>query len=232
MTTLTVADRELVLPVEIRRASQWFTWFLVDRDKAQRLIDYSGLRVAARPGNRGVVSIAAARYVDGDLGPYHEVAVAVMVDRPDGLASGSPMGAFIHQLPVNQEFTMEAGRTIWGFPKWMARIELADGGRHTCVGLFDGDAHVLTLTVARGLPVPFASLLPASDAYSCGDGTTRRVLWEQKSRGMRVAPLGATVELGDHPMADELRALSLPGRGLVGGTLGRVSMRFGAPEEL
>jgi hypothetical protein len=232
VSTFTVADRDLTMPVEVRRASQWFTWFLVDRDKAQRLIDYSGLSVNRRPADKAVVSIAAARYVDGDLGPYHEVAVAVMVDRPRGLVGGSDVGAFIHQLPVNQPFTMEAGRSIWGFPKWLARIELAEGGRRTRVGLFDGEIHVLTLSVARGIPVPFGPRLPNYDAYSCGDGRTRRVRWEQRSRAMRVAPLGATLELGSHLMADELRALALPSRGLVGGSLGRVSMTFGAAEEI
>ncbi len=35
--------------------------------------------------------------------------------------------AFIHHLPVDQSFTLEAGRTIWGFPKIMADFTVSDG---------------------------------------------------------------------------------------------------------
>jgi hypothetical protein len=38
------------------------------------------------------------------------------------------------------------------------------------------------------------------------------------------------VTLGDHPIADELRALGLPRRALMSGTLRDVRMEFGAAE--
>ena len=37
---------------------------------------------------------------------------------------GHGTGVFIHWLPVDQGFTLEAGRTIWGFPKELAEIDL------------------------------------------------------------------------------------------------------------
>ncbi len=63
-----------------------------------------------------------ARYIDGDLGKYHEFGTCVMVNPPGSNASGlralGDAAAFIHHLPVDQSFTLEAGRTIWGgFPQ-------------------------------------------------------------------------------------------------------------------
>ena len=51
---------------------------------------------------------------------------------PPGLPSRGPRAlanaaAFIHHLPVNQAFTLEAGRTIWGFPKIMADFRVTEG---------------------------------------------------------------------------------------------------------
>ena len=63
-------------------------------------------------------------YVDGDLGQYLEYGTNVMVNPPGSNATGlralQSAGAFIHHLPVDQAFTLEAGRSIWGYPKVMA----------------------------------------------------------------------------------------------------------------
>ena len=36
------------------------------------------------------------------------------------------IGVYVHHLPVNQKFTLEAGRTIWGYPKFMADIDIVE----------------------------------------------------------------------------------------------------------
>jgi hypothetical protein len=41
---------------------------------------------------------------------------------------------------------------------------------------------------------------------------------------------GATVRLGDHPMADDLRSLGLPRRALMTTSVGLMSATFGEPE--
>ncbi len=127
----TIAGTVLTMPVRIRKADVHTAMFSVPADAAQRLIDYSGLRVCQfRPG-RAVVNLMLARYIDGDLGRYHEFGTCVMVNPPGsdahGLKALGDAAAFIHHLPVDQSFTLEAGRTIWGFPKIMADFTVKRG---------------------------------------------------------------------------------------------------------
>src|SRR5919106_701149 len=115
----TIAGTVLTMPVEIRKATQHNAMFSVDADVAQRLIDYSGLEVCRPLPGRAVATLILTHFVDGDLGPYYEYSTCVMVNPPhsDGSALRS---AFVQHMFVDQAFTLEAGRTIWGFPKVMA----------------------------------------------------------------------------------------------------------------
>ena len=223
----TILGETVTMPVEIRSATTWVASYAVPFDAAAALIEYSGLRPKAALGNRALLSLAIVRYADGDLGPYHEFGVSVLVEPPASGSEVSPVGALIHQLPVNQPFTLAAGREIWGFPKWMARIDLDDGGAHTTCTLRDGDTFVLSLSVARGMPVPTRDT--AIDAYSFLDGVLRRTSWDLDASGSRARPGGARIELGDHPVADELRSLGLPKRALAAMSVARVRMTFGPP---
>ena len=84
----TIAGTVLTMPVQIRKATQHMATFSVDADAAQRLIDYSGLKVARfRPG-RAAVALILAHFIDGDLGEYHELSTSVMVNQPGSNVSG------------------------------------------------------------------------------------------------------------------------------------------------
>ena len=105
--------------------------FSVDADAAQRMIDYSGLQVCRYLPGRAVVVLMLMHYIDGDLGEYHEFSTSVMVNPPGSTRAGyapCSAGAFIHHMLVDQAFTLEAGRTIWGYPKVMADFTVREGG--------------------------------------------------------------------------------------------------------
>ncbi len=224
MVGYVVQGQEVTIPVRIRDATACSALFAVPARAAQQVIGYSGLQVTEPIPGRALCSLAFVRYTDGDLGPYHEFAVAFGV-------RGN--GVFIHWLPVNQEFTLEAGRTIWGFPKELADIDLdVSGPSKRCRVLQEGKL-VIELILRPGVPVPS---LPAArharlDAYSCGDGVLRRTAWTMDPRGVRARPGGARVRLGSHPIADELRSLGLPRRAIMSSTVQHVSMSFDAPDE-
>ncbi|MGZ6994278.1 MAG: acetoacetate decarboxylase family protein [Acidimicrobiia bacterium] len=224
----TIQGRTVSIPVEVRDARSWFATFAVPLDAATSLIDYSGLVPASPIPGRALCSLAFVDYTDGDLDPYHEVAVAILVREP-GTTSRRPAGAFIHQLPVDQSFTCEAGRTIWGFPKFIAEVDIVAGSRGAARAtlIHDGE-HVLTLHIGSGAPVP--SRGTALDAFSHRDGVLRRTRWSLNGTGSRMRPGGARVELGDHPIAKELRGLGLPRRALMSGSLTHVRMEFAAAE--
>lgn len=228
----TIAGTVLTMPVRVRKADVHTAMFSVPADAAQRLIDYSGLRVCRfRPG-RAVVTLMLARYNDGDLGRYREYGTCVMVNPPGSDASGvralADAAAFIHHLPVDQAFTLEAGRTIWGFPKIMAEFTIGDKPFGFTVS--EGGALIAGMEFARGLPIPSLRSRPqVLTTYTFADGATREVPWEMRNSKVRFRPGGARLRLGDHPYARELASLGLPKRAMLSGSIGNVEMTFGEP---
>jgi Acetoacetate decarboxylase (ADC) len=241
-----VLGRTVGLPVEVRRAAQWGVQYLVPAAAAQRLVDPTGLEATGPLPGRAMVALAVCRYDDTDLDAYHEVAVSVVVRRHDAprgattarrlreFATGD-IGAYIHRLPVDQEFTCAAGRDVWGYPKWITTIDIdepapgaAGPGSGTTVRLVDAGTHVLTLTMASGGPIRLPAQAPPS--YSFRDGVLRRTPWTTASEGVTGRFGGATLVLGDHPMADELGSLGLPKRALFTSHATQMRATFGAAD--
>ncbi|MDQ1374601.1 MAG: hypothetical protein QOJ09_1939 [Actinomycetota bacterium] len=218
----------MVLPVEVRDARVAAATFLVAASAAQRLVAPTGLTVRRLPGGRAVCSLAFIDYRDNDLGQYHEVAVALLVRPHDG---SKGVGAYIHQLPVDGAFTCAAGRTIWGFPKFIAEAPITEraGGRE--VVLSEGGRHALTLSVRRR-PLPMPGREATANAYSFLDGVLRCTPWTVRPTGVRGGPGGASLVLGNHAMADELRSLGLPKRAVFSSTIERMGASFGPAEEV
>ncbi|HKP42958.1 acetoacetate decarboxylase family protein [Mycobacterium sp.] len=228
----TIAGTVVTMPVKIRKANQHMAMFSVDAGAAQRMIDYSGMQVCRYLPGRALVILMLMQYVDGDLGPYYEYGTNVMVNPPGSNASGvralQSAGAFIHHLPVDQSFTLEAGRTIWGYPKVMADFTVRNGRQFGFDVSIDGQLAV-GMEFQPGLPVPsaFTSRTQAHNTYSHLDGVTRETPGEMTLTGVRYGLGGARVWLGDHPYANELAALGLPKRALVSSSAANVEMSFG-----
>lgn len=234
-----IQGRTVTLPVEVRRASSWTAQYSVPIAAAQRLVAPAGLEAAEALPGKGLASISFVRYLDGDLDAYNEVAFAIVVRRHDAEPASrlarvleiprGRIGVYIHQLPVNQTFTLEAGRTIWGYPKFLADIDIRsdDSGSAMCTMHHDG-AHVLTLRVQGGgaLPMP-AKVVPT---YTFMDGVVRKTEWSVLWTGGRGRRHGASLQLGNHPMSDELRSLGLPKQGLLSTSVPAMSARFHAPK--
>ncbi|GII82714.1 acetoacetate decarboxylase [Sphaerisporangium siamense] len=126
-------------------------------------------------------------------------------------------GMFVHWLPVDQRFTLEAGRTIWGFPKEMAEIDLRLSSPYKrCILRKDGRL-VLDLLIRPGMPIP----APSADltAYTHLDGTTRRIRCTARPQTIHARPGGALIRLGNHPIAKELSELGLPKHALLTTTI-------------
>jgi hypothetical protein len=230
--------RSVTLPVVVRDASSASATYLVPARAAQALIAGDDLVVAEVAPGRTLFSIAAIDYRDNDLGDYNEVSLAFFVRlrrggaNPGRLANAaaflrSRLPTYIHHLPVDQSFTCAAGRGIWGFPKTIEQIDFdATGSRCRCA-LTMGGRHVLTLSVARGgqRRIPDAEMT----TYSRIDGVTHATRFVSGAEGVGIRLGGAALELGPHPIADELRSLGLPRRPLLGVWMEHMHGRFDDP---
>src|SRR6476661_3351479 len=165
----------------------------VDADAAQRLIDYSGLQVYRPLPRRAIVTLILTHFIDGDLGPYYEYSTCVMVN-PPGAGAAALHSAFVQHMFVDQAFTLEAGRTIWGFPKVMSDYTIRDGKEFGFDATIDGQL-VIGIEFSPGLKVPAAvsSRKQELSSYSCLDGVRRESQFEMSPAGVRYRLGGARV---------------------------------------
>jgi Acetoacetate decarboxylase (ADC) len=235
----TIAGTVITMPVQIRKANQHMAMFSVDADAAQQLIDYSGMQVCRYLPGRAIVILMLMHYIDGDLGQYHEFGTSVMVNPPGapseskrgGLRALQSAGAFIHHLPVDQAFTLEAGTTIWGYPKVMADFTIREGRQFGFDCSVDGQL-VIGMEFRRGLPIRFTPRQQMQRSYSHRDGVTRETPFENTINGVRNRFGGVRIRLGDHPYSKELASLGLPKRAILNSSVEHVQMTFGDAQEI
>ena len=243
-----VLDRTVTIPVHIRHATCFVAGFTADATAVSAAIARAGdgttrLRpLQIRPG-RTMCMLVFVDYIDGDLGPYNEFGVCLLVEDPAdppasrlaalrSLAKGDAR-ALIHRLPVDGEFTMAAGRGIWGFPKILADFDV-DHDSPTKHGRVSADGRLIVdLTVGKGLPVPDTSGETVLNAYSQLDGILRSTPWRMTATAnTRTRIGGASLTLGDHEIAQELRGLKLSRRALMTSSVGHLEMTFGDAQNL
>ncbi len=232
-----VADRTVDFPVLVRDASVASATFLVPSRAAERLLPSVELAIAEPIPGRALVSLAAIDYLDNDLGTYREFAVSIVVRERAGSSLpflGLPLafrsgkaGAYIHRLPVTTEFSRDAGRGIWGYPKIVATITFDDTAERRVARLDVDGQHAVTLTVRRGgrRSFPDAPLV----SYGATDGPLRRTtaLFAGDGLGFRLG--GASVEVGDHEIGRELKMLGFPRRALSSSWIEHMRASFGPP---
>jgi hypothetical protein len=234
---ITIRNRAVPLPVAVRDAKTMFATFFVAAAPVRRLFPQTGIRLGEVVPGRTLVSIAAVEHRDSDLGPYNEISVAFPVHIGRGASwpfvglaldfKAGRAGVYIHQLPVTTAFSCAAGREIWGLPKFLADIELADTpDRRTAILRVEG-VHALTLSVKRGGRFRFRDAL--LHAVAIRDGRIWKTPFESSAEGFGLKLGGATLELGEHAIARELRTLGLPKRPLLSGWIERMSARFQPP---
>jgi hypothetical protein len=236
-----IQGREFRLPCVVRDAAAGSATFVVPSAAARRLLPGPDLDVAEVLPGRALCSIAVIDYKDNDLGDYHEVSIALFV-RPRGEAPAVPwlgnwadmargrLGVHILHLPVNQSFTCEAGRVIWGYPKTVQQIEFDYSDTSvTCRLVYDGQ-HALTLTLPRGgkQTAPERAMV----TYSYVDGQPRITRALQGAEGFSLRFGGARLELGCGQIADELRSLGLPRGALMTTWSEHMHGSFGPAEKL
>lgn len=205
--TWTIAGTDLSFPIEVRDATMANAVYTVPAELAAGLVP-APFEVTADVHGAATVVIGFVDYRDNDLGDYDEVLWSVGARTTDGAHEGTA----IWRLPVNQDFTREAGVRMLGLPKTLEdiAIERTDTAL-TCTLRVDGELVARQRVPLLGgvAPVPMPS---PTVCLSVIDGIPA-VSESSPTGGLRMAaaPAGYGLELGPHPWADELRHLGLEG---------------------
>ena len=236
-----IQDRRVTLPCIVRDACVATATWVVDAKAAQALLPGTELQIAELLPGRGLLSLACIDYRDNDLGDYNEISIALFVKRRGQrtgmryLSAAADMvrgrlPTHILHLPVNQAFTCEVGRTIWGFPKTVDEVDFDTAGdRALCVWTQDGQ-NVLKINLPKGgdRELPERTL----STYSYIDGELHETPFVSGAKGVGIHLGGARLALGAHPIADDLRSLGLPKPALMSIWMGKMRGRFQAPHAL
>jgi hypothetical protein len=152
-----------------------------------------------------------------DVAPYNEFGIMVPVlYEPTVNIPGLPLlfphwfkrfGLYIHHLPVTTQAAYDFGVEIWGYPKIVAEISFEDVGQVRRCRLRAEGKDIMTLEVGKlatkARPMNFHS-------YTVKDGQLLRTLIQTQGQlGIARFRGGASYTLGDHPIAEELRALGM-----------------------
>ncbi|QYG92886.1 acetoacetate decarboxylase family protein [Iamia sp. SCSIO 61187] len=202
-----IQGREITFPMEVAEMNAATLLFSVPAAAAARLLpgdDFEVVEVA--PGTAQLV-VALCDYVRNPWGDYDEVNLGFLA-RPAG-APAEVVGSFVYRMPVNQEFTCEAGNRVMGFPKTVEDIDVTYAADAVRVALATAEGPQLAITLPRADPLGPAQGVEAA-SYSYLDGVPHATALRMDMGTGVVDPAAVVVELGEGTIADELRSLGLP----------------------
>jgi hypothetical protein len=235
-----IDGQSISLPVVVADAAMLMNAFLVDAAIAQRMIQDSGFRVLEILPGRAILQLLLVDYRKNDLGDYNEGAIIFPVLTPGEkkplplfgalarMATGR-IGNFVYRMPVDQEFTTHAGRYIWGFPKWMAQIDIDFGATRATGSFFDEGELIYGISAKTGGTTNIREQRAASLAIR--NGKAWKTVGTNTGSGLTFSLGGELPTIGDsHPLASELRALGLPKKPLFSVSMQHTAMSFAGPE--
>lgn len=239
-SSYTIDGRNIEFPVVVANASMLMNGFLVNAKAAQSMLAGTGFRVVEIFPGKAILQLLAVDYKENELGDYNEGAIIFPVLAP---GEGKPfpffgalrrmgngtLGNFVYRMPVDQEFTTHAGRFIWGFPKWVSRIDIEFGTSVARGTFIDEDELVYAIEAKTGGNNTPPEQRVASLAIR--DGKAWKTYGTNNSSGLTFSLGGKVPRIGDtHPLAQELRALGLPKKPMFTVSVKNTSMTFGKPE--
>lgn len=211
------AGRPVGIPVFYHDVTSLTVLWLAPLERVRAILPSRRMHPYRATPRHGVVVLSAYAYRDTAVGPYDEVSIGVpfVLDRPAPLFTGllRPAPAvpltYIHRLPVSVEAARAIGVDLAAFPKFLAAIAWADeGGWLRCRVEADGQ-HLLTLAGRRLALAPRPRM--RIDPVTCAAGRLLRLelIVSARQAGLSRGAADVRLELGDHPVAQELRALRL-----------------------
>jgi hypothetical protein len=179
-----VAGRSITFPMEVPDVNVATVMFDVPSQAASAVLPGEAFTVVeSQPGVTQLV-VAACDYRDNPWGDYDEINLGLMA-QPTG-ADIDTAGTFVWRMPVNQEFTCEAGNQVMGFPKTVEDIGGGDPVRISAVSYsyLRGDPFGTVVDMDMGVPVD-----PQAVTLELGGG---QIADELRSLGLPTEPVFAS----------------------------------------
>lgn len=211
--------RRVVLPARVHDAAQGMAIYTVPNDFVTPFVPPAfrqGFRLWNLGARQTAVALFLVDYRDTDLGSYFELGLACFLSPRD-----NPLAAGMHvmSLAVNEDFSRDAGRLIWGYPKVrrMLDIRYTDDSATCALQRSNGKGgavDVMRFTVPRG--GEGASRAIPLFGYTLKQRQPNRVVFTRSGAGetfhsaRRATPVAVLERSPDIDIVDQIVAMGLP----------------------
>jgi hypothetical protein len=193
--------------------------FLADLEGLRRLLPTDTLQPLAIWPGTGLLAFTAFEYRVTDIDPYNEFSIAVITHRPGSRVPGLVSAlvsqvrrtnwAFVWKLPVTTELAWHGGKAGYNYPKYVTEVPWNIAGDEVTAEIRNGDAMEVRL-VGSVLPTRPGKVV-VNHAMSFQDGNVLDVpiRVNPRAQASSTRPAHCRLELGEGPIADVLRTLSI-----------------------
>lgn len=210
-------SRTIFFPVFYYDVATLSVQFLASIERVRKLLPSSRMHPLRVTPWHCVVSISAFEYRDSDIGPYNEVSIGVPVvlNEPSPLFTGilSKVPAvpkiYVRHLPVTTEIAREAGVKFAGYPKFLAEITFERDGKWVRCQVREAGQHILTLTGREGVLSSVTRSRMQPITVRSGYMLRCELIVSERRQVSGRGSSGVRLELGDHPIAQEVREWKL-----------------------
>lgn len=192
--------------------------YRISGDTARRTLSCCNLHPILLPGDCSLAVVTLFDYGKTDIGPYREISVGVAASAAPVslrlayrvLTTQLGLGTWVISLPVDSELARDAGCTLFGYPKFLTRIDVdrkSDCCR--CNVLENGaDAVAISYSLGRGPRVRLKSLTTYSVLSGALIETEIPVKWD----AVAASPGRTCIEIrdGSSRLAEAIVSLHLP----------------------
>lgn len=205
------------IPIFYYRDDLFLGFFTGNYKKIRELLPSSKLQPIQIIPGRAMVGIMGFNYIETSIGPYGEIGMGIPVVFDATIIPVLPLllesyyprfGFFVIHLPVTTIRARDAGIGVWGYPKFIADMHFVSKPEAQSVTMYEEKQHILTLTVRnRGFLIRDNRHLIT---FSEKDGNLISTKIPMRAIYRSCIRRGtATLELGNHPVADTLREMDV-----------------------
>jgi hypothetical protein len=203
-----IQGRTITFPMVVADMNAATLLYTVPLDAARAVLPGDAFEIEATGADEAQFVMALCDYKQNPWGDYNEINLGFLV-RPTG-GRDDQVGSFMYRMPVDQEFTCEAGNKVMGLPKTVEKVEARYGeAGQVQFDLVFGGQPTLRVTFPRAQPMGDSAAVE-SESYAYLDGVPVATTLRMEMGSGLIDPADVVVEVGEGPVADELRTLGLP----------------------
>lgn len=210
-------DRKIGIPVFYNDTLVLEVLVLASLKKVEKILPSDRIHPLRVTPWHCIVALSAYQYRDSGIGPYNEVSVSIpfILDRPSPVLIGvarkppeEPM-AYIYHLPVTSEIARATGVRSANFPKFLSEISFQDDKDWVSCMVSSNNQKILKLTGRKLKLRPMGRQRMYPVTLQNGYLLRLEVISSECQMGSSMSSSDVNLELGDHPVAEDLRSLGL-----------------------